>query len=296
MIRYFRTFLVAAETASFSAAGARLGLTQSAVSTQIRRLEEELDCILFERTGKSVALSDEGRRLLPDAARIVELFEGMKGAGARRPDLSPIDLGAISTVQSTLLPKALHRFRQAHPSVHVNIVPGMSIQLLTQIDTRELDIAVMIRPRLGLPSDLRWIALMREQFTGIAPDGASGDLRQLAAAQPFIRYNRRSHGGRLVDQFLRKHGLWVRDGMELDEPGVILDMVAEGLGWAIIPGDLVPLSAAGVRILPLPGQSFHREIGVLVRTAAARRPHVEALIESMNAEVAHRGWALKENI
>lgn len=62
MIRYFRTFLVAAETASFSAAAVRLSLTQSAVSTQIRRLEEDLGCALFDRTGKSVTLSEQGRK------------------------------------------------------------------------------------------------------------------------------------------------------------------------------------------------------------------------------------------
>ena len=61
MIRNLRTFVVAAETESFSAAGNRLGLTQSAVSTQIRRLEEELGYTLFDRTGKSVTLSSEGR-------------------------------------------------------------------------------------------------------------------------------------------------------------------------------------------------------------------------------------------
>ena len=81
MIRYLRSFSVAAETASFSAAGSRLGLTQSAVSTQIRRLEQELGCLLFDRAGKSVTLSDTGRKLLPDAIRILETFEAMKGRG-----------------------------------------------------------------------------------------------------------------------------------------------------------------------------------------------------------------------
>ena len=74
MIRYLRTFVVAAETASFSAAGNRLGLTQSAVSTQVRRLEEELGCVLFDRTGKAVRLSATGREVLPQATSILQLF------------------------------------------------------------------------------------------------------------------------------------------------------------------------------------------------------------------------------
>lgn len=289
MIRNLRTFLTAAETSSFSAAGAKLGLTQSAVSTQIRRLEEEFGCLLFERTGKSVALSDEGRTLLPDAVRILELFQGMKRRGKDTELAAPIDLGAITTVQSMLLPKVLHSFRKAYPAIHVNIVPGMSIQLLAQVDSRELDIAVLIKPRLGIPSDLKWITLMRERYVGIAPAAAPSALKELLATLPFIRYNRGSHGGQLVDRFLKRHGLWVSDGMELDEPSVILQMVSEGLGCAIIPGQLVPLDTTpGVQVLPLPGKPLFREVGILVRQSALKLPSVAALIEQFGSEVAAR--------
>jgi DNA-binding transcriptional LysR family regulator len=188
-----------------------------------------------------------------------------------------------------LLPKVLHAFRNAYPSIHVNIVPGMSIQLLAQVDARELDVAVIIKPRLGIPPELKWITLMRERYVGIAPAGAPNELKALLAALPFIRYNRGSHGGQLVDRFLKRHGLWVRDGMELDEPAVILKMVSEGLGCAIIPGQLVPLdSTPGVQVLPLPGKPLLREIGMLVRQSALKQPAVATLIESFEQEVATR--------
>jgi DNA-binding transcriptional LysR family regulator len=290
MLRYLRTFLVAAEASSFSAAGARLNLTQSAISTQIRRLEEELGCTLFVRTGKSVALSDEGRKLLPEAARLLDMFHGMKRQGETLTDSVPVDLGAISTVQMALLPKALRGFRERYPAIHVNIIPGMSVQLLTQVDAREFDMAVLIKPRLGIPQDLKWITLMQERYVAIAPAGAPRDLKAALAALPFIRYSRRSHGGQLVDQYLAKHRLWVKDGMELDEPAVILSMVSEGLGCAILPGELVPLRATpGIDLIPMPGQPLFREIGMVVRLSTLKRPATEALIESLKAAVAaHR--------
>ena len=289
MIRYFRTFLVAAETASFSAAGARLGLTQSAVSAQIRRLEEELGCMLFDRTGKSVALSEQGRRVLADAIRVVDLFESMKGHAHRPTDLAPIDLGAVSTVQSTLLPQAMRRFRADYPMTHVNVVPGMSTQLLTQVDARELEVAVMIKPRLGIPAELKWMPLMREHFVAIAPRGAPRELKALLAALPFIRYNRHSAGGHLVDRYLKRHRLWVNEGMELDEPAVILQMVDQGLGCAIIPARLVPLAQCGnVEPVPMPGPPLQREVGVLARTSALARPTTAALIDAFVA--AAREW------
>jgi DNA-binding transcriptional LysR family regulator len=284
MIRNLRTFVVAAETESFSAAGNRLGLTQSAVSTQIRRLEDELGYTLFDRTGKSVTLSSEGRDALEQAARILESFEGLKqspGGTARRV----INVGAISTVQNSFLTKALLRFRREHAKANINIVPGTSIQLLTRIDSHELDVAVMIKPHLGLPADLKWLPLLQERYVGVAPEGSPDDLGELFRQQPFIRYDRRSHGGHLVDRFLKRHGLWTMDSIEVDEPSVILRMVSEGLGCSIIPGELIPVArTAGIKVIALPGRPLAREIGILIRRSAMSRQPALALIESLTAE------------
>jgi DNA-binding transcriptional LysR family regulator len=283
LLRYFKTFLVAAETGSFSAAGVRLGLTQSAVSTQIRRLEDDLGCTLFDRSGKSVALSEEGRQMLADASRLVSIYESMKGARSQR-DIAPLDLGAVSTVQASLLPRAMQRFRTAYPDTHVNIVPGMSTQLLTQVDARELDIAVLVKPRLGIPPELKWVPLIKERFVAVAPRGSPGDLKTLLATVPFIRYNRHSTGGQLVDRYLKRHRLWVQEGMELDEPAVILQMVGEGLGCAIIPAELVPLrQTPNIEEVPMPGAPLYREIGVLVRQSALKRATAAALIDAFVA-------------
>jgi DNA-binding transcriptional LysR family regulator len=168
---------------------------------------------------------------------------------------------------------------------HVNIVPGTSIQLLTRVDSHELDVAVIIKPRLGLPSDLKWIPLMQERYVGVAPEGWPSDLGELFRQRPFIRYDRRSHGGQLVDRFLKRHGLWTMDSMELDEPSVILKMVSEGLGCSIIPGELVPVArTAGIQVIPLPGRPLVREIGILIRLAAMNRQSTTMLIESLAAE------------
>mgnify|MGYP001027914710 CR=1 FL=1 len=284
VIRYLQTFVAAARDSSFSAAGSRLGLTQSAVSTQIKRLEEDLGCLLFERAGKSVRLSARGRQLLPEAEHIVQRYQAMRGA-SRQPAPMAIALGAISTAQTGLLPGALRRFRQSLPAVHVNVVPGMSSQLLAQVDEQELDLAVLIKPNLNLPRHLKWTALMRERYVGIAPRGTRGDWQAVAAALPFIRYNRKSHGGHLVDQFLRRLATGVDEFMELDEPAVILRMVREGLGCAVIPGTLVDAAAdRQVRIVDLPGPPFFREIGVVAHPRGANEALLAALIDNMREQ------------
>jgi DNA-binding transcriptional LysR family regulator len=285
MIRYLRTFVVAAETRSFSAAGNRLGLTQSAVSTQIRRLEDELGYALFTRTGRSVTLSDEGAEVVEQAARILESFEGLKLRNQTGVDRGAMSLGVIATVQNSFLPAALLRFRREQPVARVNIVPGTSLQLLTWVDSRELEMAVMIKPRLGLTSDLKWTPLMQERYVAVAPADWPGDLSELFRERPFIRYDRRSHGGHLVDRFLKENGLWTIDSIEVDQPSVILKMVSQGLGCSIIPGELVPvIDTPGIKVLPLPGRPLVREVGILTRFSASNRPSTTMLIESLVAE------------
>ncbi|MFK0377970.1 LysR family transcriptional regulator [Pandoraea sp. NPDC090278] len=311
MIRYLKTFVTAAETASFSAAGARLGLTQSAVSAQIQRLEDDLGVQLFERTGRAVSLSDDGRRLLSQAQGVIAGYQSMRGeAGAfgGQAALAPINVGAILTVQLGLLPGAVQRWTALGAMPHLNIVPGMSVQLLAQLDARELDLAVMIRPRIGVPVDMKWLTLMHEPYVAIAPKGTRGAVADWSATLPFVRYNRRSYGGDLVERYLRRHRLWVREGVELDEPEVILRMVRAGLGWSIVPATLIGLpvdgdmarttpkqgksgksAGVGVQVLPLSGAPLTRELGVLARQSALKRAPVNALMKCLSEEAASRG-------
>jgi DNA-binding transcriptional LysR family regulator len=176
MNRALKTFIAAARVSSFSIAGSTLGLTQSAVSSQMKKLEEDLNCRLFDRLGKAVALSARGRELLPTAQEIVRLYESMKGQSADADIAGRLDLGAITTVQMGLLPEALRAFRQQFAAVEVNVVPGTSVQLLSHIDARELDFAVMIKPSLKLPKDLRWTPLLKEIMSPLRPAGSRNSL------------------------------------------------------------------------------------------------------------------------
>lgn len=281
MIRYLKTFIVAAHLGSFSSAGARLGLTQSAVSMQIRRLEDELNCELFTRVGKSVTVSEHGKQLLRTSEEIIRLFDSMKGQTEVTATRGKIDIGAISTAQLSLLPAALTDFRKYFPLVEVNVVPGTSVQLMSQIDSNDLSLAVMIRPHLKMTKSLKWTPMLRETYVAIAPLSAcETTVKDLLATHPFLRYSRRSYGGQLVDRFLKRTRLHVNDTMELDEPMVIMEMVRKGLGVAIIPYDLAAgASSKKLRVLPLGGAGFFREIGVLQHVTPVPNVAVDKLLD-----------------
>lgn len=268
MIREFKTFIAVARDGTFTGAGRQLGLTQSAVSAQMRRLEDYVGVALFERTGKSAVLNAAGREMLPQAEELVAMAERLAGSAGAGSVSGLVRVGAIASVQQDLLVEALADFRDTFPDVRVRAVPGVSLSLLGQVDAGEIDLAVLIRPPFALPPELAWRPLLREPVILAAPAGLPvQSWRDLLAGQPFIRYDRSSFGGRLVDMFLKKQRIAVREAVELDEMDAIANLVRRGLGVALLPRTR-QFDADGLRVYELGEAGFPREIGLV-----ARLPH-----------------------
>jgi DNA-binding transcriptional LysR family regulator len=265
MLTEFQTFVAVARDGTFTGAGRKLGLTQSAVSAQIRRLEEFLGVSLFDRTARSAALNDAGREILAQTEEVLGLVNRMVAQAGSGHVTGSLRVAAIASVQQDLLVSALRLFRADFPDVSVRIVPGVSLSLLAQVDAAEVDLAVLIRPPFNLPHELAWHPLMSEPMV-LAVAGALPAMtwREALASQPFIRYDRASFGGRLVDAFLRRHRLTVHEAVELDEIDAIANLVRAGLGVALMPRTR-QLDATGLRLLDLGAAGFDREIGIVIR-------------------------------
>lgn len=286
MIRELKTFLAIARCGSFAAAGHSIGLTQSAVSAQIRNLEEALGLRLFDRTGRSAHLNAAGQRALPLAEQIIETFAQMGQSESLDDYRGELRIGAIGTVQTGLLPPVLLRLLEYAPGVAPKLVPGVSLNLLAQVDAGEIDLAVMIRPPFALPKELLAEPLQREPFVLIAPlDTPGDDPLELLATEPFVRYDRSSFGGRQVTAFLRKHRLDPRPALELDELDAIVKMVETGLGVALVPRAGLWLEGSPrVRVLSLGSHTFHRDL-VLMRRHGVRDLPVQQLFRRCLDEV-----------
>ena len=183
MIRELKTLIAVSEEGTFAGAGHRIGLTQAAVSAQMQRLEEQLGHALFDRAGRNARLNPQGLDALVQAREVVRLFEEMAAQRRSRPLGGRVVLGAIASAQAIVLPGVLARFRARHPGVHVRVVPGVSFQLLHQVDAGEVDAAIMIRPVFDLQADLHWTTLSHEPFRLVVPAGLPS---QLLARRPDI--------------------------------------------------------------------------------------------------------------
>ncbi|MBU1332611.1 MAG: LysR family transcriptional regulator [Gammaproteobacteria bacterium] len=265
MITELRTLIAVARYGTFSAAGDRVGLTQAAVSGHIRRLEETLGFTLFDRTGRSATLNPAGLRTLARAEALVAGFDAL-GAPIQDDEWAkPLEIGAIASVQATILTRALVPFRQRYPNCRVNLSPGVSLQLMDKVETGELDLAILIRPAFEPPRELEWTPLAYENYVLLAARNVQGDdWRGVLREQPFIRYNRSSFGGRQVERFLRDNAVALQEWIEVDDIQAMLSMVESGLGVALVPltETILPLPAS-VRAISLGPTPIHREIGAL---------------------------------
>lgn len=162
-IDLLRTFLAIAETASFSRAAERVFRTPSAVSMQMKKLEELLGVSVFTRDSRSVALTAEGELLVGYARRILALSNEMM-ARFVMPDVhGTVRLGAADDHGERLLPQVLTRFAETHPNVAVDVVIENTDQLVPRFERGDLDVVIhTARPQSALPADTT--VLIEEQL------------------------------------------------------------------------------------------------------------------------------------
>lgn len=236
-LRALRTLHAIARHGSFARAGEVVGLTQSAVSLQIRALEKEFGAQLFDRSRRLPRLTPAGQIVLEKSAEVLALYDQIASALSDEQSLAGrLKLGVIHTALSGVVPDALAALNRSHPRVRVRVTAGMSVGLALQVAAGELDAAVTTEPVRPHPQNLVWRSLYEDHFWLVAPPGHENQsLRELLTALPFIRFDSQAWAGRVIDRELRRMRLEVRDEMVLDSQEVILKMVEKGLGVAVIP-------------------------------------------------------------
>lgn len=269
MIRELKTLIAVSTEGTFTAAGNKIGLTQAAVSAQMQRLEEYLGFPLFDRTGRSAKLNTAGLQTLSQAGELIRLASSLGSRDVGQPGGVFLSIGAIASVQRSLLPDVVARFHREFTGCRTRVVPGLSMDLVDQVDAGKIDLAAVIRPPFAIQGDLRWTSLVREPFRLIVPKKLLGDdWSDILANQPFVRYDRASFGGRQVDRFLRSAHIRVPEACEVDELEAIVRLVASGVGVALVPQTAsFRRWPATLRAIDLGERTFYREIGLVHRSA-----------------------------
>jgi DNA-binding transcriptional LysR family regulator len=142
-IDQLRTFIAIAETGSFTKAAEVVNKTQSAVSMQMKRLEERLDRPIFARDGRASKLTEDGARLLDYARRLVKLNVETVAAFSDAALSGRVRLGVPDDYADRYLPEIMARFSRAYPGVELTVLCEPSVDLVDRIDDNDLDLAII---------------------------------------------------------------------------------------------------------------------------------------------------------
>jgi DNA-binding transcriptional LysR family regulator len=162
-VALLRTLVAVSELGTFAQAALRIGRSESAVSLQLRKLEEQIGRPLFLRTGRNMALSDSGEVLVAYARRMIDLNDETLSAAAGASIEGTVRLGVPQDIADIWLPATLVRFTRAHPGIRVETTIDRSPSLARKLERGELDLAMTIaaaRPAAALWSadlPMRWI-------------------------------------------------------------------------------------------------------------------------------------------
>jgi DNA-binding transcriptional LysR family regulator len=260
-IELLSVFQAVARHGSITSAATALGYTQSAVSRQIAVLEAELATQLFDRQPRGVALTEEGRTLLPHAEAILDRLSVARRdlAALRNLDGGRLRIGAFPTAVAALVPRALAAFRNAHSGVDLSLVEGRTPALLERLLSGDADVAVVSAPPDRPPDVARFALrhLLDEQLlVAVARHHRLADRGTVRLAElsddPFIV------GSATAEETLMRAsfppGFRPRvDIVAADWTGK-LGCVAAGLGVALIPALAIRATPVDITLLRLHGE------------------------------------------
>lgn len=271
-IRALRSLIAVHRHGSFRAAADAEGLTPSAISHQMKNLEHMWQLELFDRSLKTPALTQVGLALVSEASALVDQYDNLAMKVRSGNELSgDLILGAVPTTLTGLIPIGLSRLKVLHPGIRVRIVPGLTNQLLLQLDRGQIHAAIATRPEV-LPASLAFSEIVAEELVLLAANSVEDKPpKELLQTLPFIRFTRDAVVGRQIETWLQQRGIKVSDAMELDGLDAISTMVSAGLGVSIVPQScLDQRRGLPLKTMPLEKNGPKRVLGLVNRVSSPR--------------------------
>jgi DNA-binding transcriptional LysR family regulator len=238
-------FVLVAETCSFRKAAEILHRSQSAVSTQIKLLEEQIGVSLFHRTTRRVQLTAEGEQLLGHAQRAVASLEmGLRQIReAANIQFGHISMGCVPSIAATVLPPVLAEFQRKRSGIHLELRELASAQLMEAIARQEVSFG--IGPDVEQTSDFEFAPITKEPIYALLPEAhwkpgqATITLAEVAEL-PVVLASSSAALRNTLNRELASRGLEITHSFEVIQVQTMLAFAQAGLGVAILPRIMIP--------------------------------------------------------
>jgi DNA-binding transcriptional LysR family regulator len=280
-IKVLKNFLAVSRHKSVAAAAREIGLTAAAAGQQLQQLEADIGVELFDRTKRSMTLNHQGRSLIEPIQEIIARYEAL-GSDFKSELSGTIVLGALVSTLMGAFGSTLNKIKQSYPSLEVKLIAGLSSDFLDQVLNGSLDAAIVTESPYALPQTMQWTELYTEPMILIYPtvQNKKGSIKEAFLNNlPFIRFERNTWTGHLVDQTIRSSKLVVKEGMELNSVEAIIELVRQGLGYAIVPklANIAWETDKQLQITELSGKTIFRKVGLLERKKHSRQNITQAV-------------------
>jgi DNA-binding transcriptional LysR family regulator len=245
-LRQLEHFVTVAAEQSFTRAAQRLNIVQSGLSASIRTLEEELGAALLLRTTRRVDLTATGCAFLVEARRVLSAADEARQVVAQMTGLQrgTLSIGAIPSLAPLIdIAELLGRFREAHPSIEIRLTCGGSSPLIDGVRTGEFDLAFTQFVGRTPPGIKAWMLACEPLVVVCAPGHTLAGRRNVTlgdlVTETFVDLRRDWGTRQLIDQSFSENRLTRKIGFEVNDPATQLDLVAHGLGIALVPKALI---------------------------------------------------------
>jgi len=281
-IRKLQIFCEVYRRGGFSQAAKRLGLTQSAVSQQIKALESELEVSLFDPESRATPTAS-GDYLMKESelllAQLGDIRNGVKdaaGVGRGTVRFGMIDVAAIS-----LMPKVFKIFKSKQPTIKLDAVVKATGELIGMLDVHQLDFAVAVMNNATDSFECR--SVYSDSIVAIVPKGSPLDGEKISIedlkGEPLILYPPSSHSRRVIEDVFRSTGVVPTVNMEMHYPAAICSLVQQGMGVGLISKlSAIESKMRGQSIVAIEELSDVRQIGIIWHRRRKLSPQAKALI------------------
>ena len=259
-LRHFRYFVAVAEEENVSRAALKLHVSQPGLSRQIRDLEDEIGFSLFERSAKSVRLTKAGKVFLTEAREVLlHAEEAVKKARAISGGISgELNVGYAPSLTVQILPVMLRAFQGNQPHVRVTLHDLSSEEMLTQLGSKKLQVALTVQPPAKQLRGLAFVEIARyAMVVAVAPNHPLAKLKaitlQQVASEPLIGLNRKDYPEYHIDvkKLFTTVGRKPNFAEEHEGGTSIIAAVEAGRGIALVPSSLACIVGTRVKLLPL---------------------------------------------
>ncbi|MBT2300908.1 LysR family transcriptional regulator [Variovorax paradoxus] len=296
-LRQLRAFDAVADTGSFTAAAARLHLTQSALSVLVRELEREMCVQLFDRHTRRVLLSEAGREFQPSVQRLLaDLAGAVAGVTELRDQKKGVlRLAAPQLMACTLMPRVIAAYSARYPDIDVRLADTLPEHLLAGVLSGEAELAVGQDVAVD-PAVIERRTLFRDRHWLICPsDHVFAHRRQVRWSElgpyTFIAPTRDFRQRVLPELDAEARELMLRaTTQEVSYMTTALGMVASGLGLTVCPTYSASLvKAHGLQMVKLDRPDFHREVCVYAASRRSLSPAAAGFVEMLEQFVRKPG-------